>query len=52
VRARQISEQLNKAIVLVGDVADEEKLLEENIDDVDVFCGLTTLKRPTSLAAC
>jgi trk system potassium uptake protein TrkA len=34
-RARMISEQLNKAIVLVGDAADEELLLEENIDNVD-----------------
>jgi trk system potassium uptake protein TrkA len=40
-RARHISEQLNKAIVLVGDAADEELLLEENIDNVDVFCALT-----------
>ena len=40
-RARYISEQLNKAIVLVGDAADEELLLEENIDNVDVFCALT-----------
>ena len=40
-RARRISEQLNKAIVLVGDAADEELLLEENIDNVDVFCALT-----------
>ena len=40
-RARYISEQLNKAIVLVGDAADEELLLEENIEDTDVFCAVT-----------
>ncbi|MEJ2322428.1 MAG: Trk system potassium transporter TrkA, partial [Gammaproteobacteria bacterium] len=40
-RAREISEQLNRAIVLVGDAADEELLLEENVDNVDVFCALT-----------
>ena len=39
-RAREISEQLNKAIVLVGDAADEELLLEENVDNVDVFLSL------------
>jgi trk system potassium uptake protein TrkA len=49
-RARQISEQLNKAIVLVGDVADEERLLEENIDDVDVFCGLTNSEEANILS--
>ncbi|NIP67862.1 MAG: NAD-binding protein, partial [Planctomycetales bacterium] len=31
-RAREISERLDKAIVLHGDAADEELLLEENID--------------------
>ena len=50
IRARQISEQLNKAIVIVGDVADEEKLLEENIDDVDVFCGLTNSEEANILS--
>ena len=50
VRARQISEQLNKAIVLVGDAADEELLLEENIDNVDVFCGLTNSEEANILS--
>jgi trk system potassium uptake protein len=40
-RARQLSFDLNKAIVLCGDTADEELLLEENIDQMDVFCALT-----------
>ena len=39
VRARQISETTRKTIVLVGDAADEELLLEENIDNADVFCA-------------
>jgi trk system potassium uptake protein TrkA len=50
-RARVISEQLNKAIVLVGDAADEELLLEENIDNVDVFCGLTNSEESNILSS-
>jgi trk system potassium uptake protein TrkA len=50
-RARQISEQLNKAIVLVGDAADEELLLEENIDNVDVFCTLTNSEEANILSS-
>ncbi len=50
-RARVISEQLNRAIVLVGDAADEELLLEENVDDVDVFCGLTNSEEANILSA-
>jgi len=50
-RARHISEQLNKAIVLVGDAADEDLLLEENIDSVDVFCGLTNSEEANILSS-
>ncbi|MDJ0938151.1 MAG: Trk system potassium transporter TrkA [Woeseiaceae bacterium] len=50
-RARQISEQVNKAIVLVGDAADEELLLEENIDNVDVFCALTNSEEANILSS-
>ena len=50
-RAREISEQLNKAIVLVGDAADEELLLEENIDSVDVFCALTNSEEANILSS-
>ncbi|HLU06823.1 MAG TPA: Trk system potassium transporter TrkA [Woeseiaceae bacterium] len=50
-RARLISEQLNKAIVLVGDAADEELLIEENIDSIDVFCGLTNAEEANILSA-
>jgi trk system potassium uptake protein TrkA len=51
IRARAISEQLNKAIVLVGDAADEELLLEENIDSVDVFCALTNSEEANILSS-
>ncbi len=40
-RARAISQDLRRAIVLQGDAADEELLLEENIENTDVFCALT-----------
>jgi len=50
-RARSISEKLNKAIVLIGDAADEELLLEENIDNVDVFCALTNTEEANILSA-
>jgi len=40
-RAENLSRDLNKAIVLQGDAADEDLLLEENVDQMDVFCALT-----------
>lgn len=40
-RAEAIAENLERAIVLVGDCADEELLREEAIDTVDVYCVLT-----------
>ena len=50
-RARRISEQLRNSIVLVGDAADEELLVEENIDSVDVFCALTNSEEANILSA-
>ncbi|MGK2925748.1 MAG: Trk system potassium transporter TrkA [Lysobacterales bacterium] len=41
VRAEAIAENLERAIVLVGDCADEELLREEAIDTADVYCVLT-----------
>lgn len=40
-QARRASELLEDTIVLQGDAADEELLIEENIDEVDVFFALT-----------
>jgi len=40
-QARKASEELKHTIVLQGDAADEELLIEENIDSMDVFCALT-----------
>ncbi|MEX2488841.1 MAG: Trk system potassium transporter TrkA [Pseudomonadales bacterium] len=40
-RCYELSEKLNRAIVLAGDASDRELLLEENIEDTDVFCAVT-----------
>lgn len=39
--AEQVAQELEKAIVVVGDCADEELLREEGIDNTDVYCVLT-----------
>lgn len=40
-RAEQLSEDLENTIVFCGDAADQELLIEENIEQVDVFIALT-----------
>lgn len=50
-RARVISEQLNRSIVLNGDSADEDLLLEENVDHTDVFCAVTNADEANILSA-
>ena len=50
-RARRISEELRGSIVLNGDAADEELLVEENIDSADIFCSLTNSEEANSLSA-
>lgn len=50
-RSREISEELAKSIVLVGDAADEELLLEENIENTDVFCAITNDDEANILSA-
>ena len=50
-RARRISELLENAIVLNGDAADEELLIEENIDSADVFAALTNSEEANILSA-
>jgi trk system potassium uptake protein TrkA len=37
----EISEELKHAYVLLGDAADEDLLIEENVEQTDVFCALT-----------
>jgi trk system potassium uptake protein TrkA len=50
-RARRISEQLSNTIVLSGDAADEELLLEENIDSADFFIAVTNAEEANILSA-
>jgi trk system potassium uptake protein TrkA len=50
-QARQISEDVDNAIVLYGDAADEELLLEENIDNADVFIAVTNSEEANILSA-
>ncbi|QVL48597.1 MAG: Trk system potassium transporter TrkA [Thiocapsa sp.] len=40
-RCKRIAENLEKTIVLHGDAADRDLLLEENIENTDVFCAVT-----------
>jgi trk system potassium uptake protein TrkA len=39
-RSRMVAEALDRTIVLYGDAADEDLLLEENIENTDVFCAV------------
>ena len=50
-RTVSISEELERTIVLHGDAADEELLLEESIEDTDVFCALTNDDEANILSA-
>jgi len=50
-RAKRLSEILDKSIVLLGDAADEELLIEENIENTDVFCALTNDEEANILSA-
>ncbi len=50
-RARELSETLNRAIVLHGDAADAELLVDENIESTDVFCALTNEDETNILSA-
>jgi len=49
--ARSVAEQLKHTIVLQGDAADEDLLLEENIEDTDVFCAVTNDDEANILSA-
>ena len=50
-RTTFLSEQLSRSIVLCGDAANEQLLLEENIEDVDVFCAITNDDEANILSA-
>ncbi len=40
-RVQRISQELSRSLVLLGDAADEDLLVEENIENTDVFCAVT-----------
>lgn len=50
-RTHVICESLNKTLVLHGDVADQQLLLNENIEDTDVFCAVTNDDEANILAS-
>lgn len=40
-RADYLSQQLDQSIVLYGSASDRDLLMEENIEEVDIFCAVT-----------
>ena len=50
-RSRRAAEMLRNTLVLTGDAADEELLIEENIDAADVFVALTNAEEANILSA-
>ncbi len=50
-RARFLSEQLDRTIVLTGDAADQDLMSEEHVDAADVFCAVTNDDEVNILAA-
>lgn len=50
-RSRYLAGELHSAIVLHGDAADPDLLLEENIEAMDVFCALTNDDEANILSA-
>ncbi len=50
-RAEKLAESLHSALVLCGDVADQDLLLEENVNSMDLFCALTNDDEANILSA-
>lgn len=50
-RCKRIAEELERTIVLHGDAADEELLIEENVENTDVFCAVTNDDEANILSA-
>lgn len=50
-RVQRIAQELSRSLVLLGDAADEELLLEENIESTDVFCAVTNDDEANILSA-
>ncbi len=50
-RAKLLAEELDRCIVLQGDGADEDLLLDENIENTDMFCAVTNDDEANILSA-
>lgn len=50
-RTGMIAAELKKTMVLLGDAADEELLLDENIENTSIFCALTNDDEANILSA-
>ena len=50
-QSKELAELLDKSVVLHGDGADEELLLDENIENTDVFCAVTNDDEANILSA-
>ena len=50
-RSRRAAETLRNTLVLTGNAADEDLLLEENIDDADAFVAVTNAEEANILSA-
>jgi trk system potassium uptake protein TrkA len=50
-RCRVLAESLRRAIVLHGDAADEDLLMQEYIEDTDMYCALTSNDEANILSA-
>ncbi|QKI88307.1 Trk system potassium transporter TrkA [Thiomicrorhabdus xiamenensis] len=40
-QAREVAEKLNNTVIIHGDISDKDLLLEENIDEIDLFVAVT-----------
>ena len=50
-RAHDLAKELDKTIVLNGDASDGNLLIEENIDNTDIFCSVTNDEEANILSA-
>ena len=51
IRAHNLAKELNNSIVLNGDASDGNLLIEENIDNTDIFCSVTNDEEANILSA-
>jgi len=49
--AERLADRLKSALVLVGDATDEDLFVQENVEDMDVFCALTNDDEDNIMAA-